>query len=587
VDGSHFHQALTAPGNIHTQGKNIVCMLESLYIRNLALVAELQLDFSPGLNTVSGETGAGKSLIIGAIQLLAGGRASANSIRKGATSCEVTGVFALAQISLSVRQELIALLSQAGLPACEEQRLLLRRVINDNGSRAFVNSAPVTVSFLKELGELLIDIHGPDDNHSLLSPGKQLALLDSFADLDQELRECRELWSQLTQTRLDWQKLKDETLAPEEVQLLSWQLREIKQAALQDGEEEGILARHRIASHAKRLIELARLCSQGLYEGENCLCDQVAPLMRMLRELEQIDGERGAAFVERLEDIAGQLNDLGLDLHQYGESLELDQEELQQLEERLDLLQKLKRKYGPSITDVIACAGRLEQRLLRINGRSEELELLQNRENELRQQHLACCAIIHQKRQKASTRLAREIAGKLLHLGFSRAAFQVGLQNSAPGPSGADSVEFAFAPNVGEETLPLRQIASSGEIARVMLAIKTVLCDADKIPLLVFDEIDANIGGRVAAAVANELLSVGKNHQVFCITHLPRIAAAGKAHFLASKYVQNQRTLAEMRPLEEKSRIEELTRMLGADKNSASARQHACEMLAEAQQSGL
>jgi len=288
-------------------------------------------------------------LIIGAIQLLAGGRASAASIRKGASSCELSGIFALAQVSPLVQQELIALLQEAGLPACEEQRLLLRRVINDKGSRAFVNSAPVTASFLKELGELLFDIHGPNDNHSLLSPGKQLELLDSFADFEHELDDCRQTWSQLEKTRQEFQKLKNETLAPEEAQLLSWQLDEIKQAGLQENEEEEILARHRIASHAKRLIELAGSASQGIQEGENCLCDQVAPIMRMLHELEQIDNEQGQIFVDRLESIANQLNELGLDLQQYGESLDLDQEELQKLDERLDLLQKLKRKYGPGI----------------------------------------------------------------------------------------------------------------------------------------------------------------------------------------------------------------------------------------------
>ncbi|MDD3954609.1 MAG: AAA family ATPase, partial [Lentisphaeria bacterium] len=323
-------------------------MLESLYIRNLALVAELQLDFAAGLNTVSGETGAGKSLIIGAIQLLGGGRASPASIRKGASSCEVSGVFRMDHISSGVQDELLALLVQAGLPSCEEQRLLLRRVINENGSRAFVNSTPVTASFLKELGERLIDIHGPNDNHSLLSPNRQLALLDSFANLDTELQDCRKVWQQLEHTRLAFQKLKDETLAPEEIQLLSFQLREIDQANLQEGEEDEILARHRLASHARRLIELARQCSQGLYESENCLCDQITPFMRLLREIEQIDSDQGQGFVERLEMISGQLNELGQDLNQYGENRDLDQEELQRLEERLDLLQKLKRKYGPT-----------------------------------------------------------------------------------------------------------------------------------------------------------------------------------------------------------------------------------------------
>ncbi|NMA20996.1 MAG: DNA repair protein RecN [Lentisphaerae bacterium] len=557
-------------------------MLESLYIRNLALVAELHLDFSSGLNTVSGETGAGKSLIIGAIQLLAGGRASPASIRKGASSCEVSGIFRLDRISPDVQEELLALLVQAGLPPCEEQRLLLRRVINENGSRAFVNSTPVTASFLKELGERLIDIHGPHDNHSLLSPNRQLALLDSFANLDAELQDCRKIWHQLEQTRQAFRKLKEETLAPEEIQLLSYQLREIEQAHLQEGEEEEVLARHRLISHARRLIELAQQCSQGFNESENCLCDQIASFLRLLREIEQIDSVRGQDFVERLGSISEQLNELGQDLSQYGESLDLDEEELQRIEERLNLLQKLKRKYGPTLADVIACSERLKLRLQRIEGRTQELEQLQNREKELLEQHQKCCDSIRQKRQKAATRLAKEISGKLLHLGFSRAAFQVGLQNAPPSVNGADSVEFSFAPNIGEEMLPLRQIASSGEIARVMLAIKTVLCDADKVPVLVFDEIDANIGGRVASAVASELQAVGKNHQVFCITHLPRIAAAGQTHFLVTKHVENQRTLAEMHPLDEKSRIEELTRMLGADENSQSARQHAGEMLKEA-----
>ncbi len=557
-------------------------MLESLFIQNLALVAELQLDFAQGLNTVSGETGAGKSLIIGAIQLLAGGRASPASIRKGASSCEISGIFRLDRTSFSVQEELQALLGQAGLPPCEEHRLLLRRLISENGSRAFVNSTPVTASFLKELGERLIDIHGPNDNHSLLSPNRQLALLDSFANITQELHDCQKTWNELQQIRMNFQKLKDETLAPEEIQLLSWQLREIEQAALQENEEHEIIARHRLASHARKLIELAKRCSQGLYESENCICDQIAPFLRLLREIEQIDSNQGQGFVERLESIAGQLNELGQDLNQYGEILDLDEEELHRLEERLDLLQKLKRKYGTTIPDVIACAQRLKLRLQRIDGRTQELEQLQKREKECMQQHRNCCDIIHQKRQKAATRMAKEIAGKLLHLGFNRAAFLAGLQNAPPSGNGADSVEFSFAPNVGEEMLPLRQIASSGEIARVMLAIKTVLCDADKVPVLVFDEIDANIGGRVASAVASELQTVSKNHQVFCITHLPRIAAAGQAHFLATKHVENQRTLAEMHPLDENSRIEELTRMLGAAENSQSARQHACEMLKEA-----
>ncbi|MFA6930066.1 MAG: DNA repair protein RecN [Lentisphaeria bacterium] len=559
-------------------------MLESLYIKNFALVAELQLDFATGLNTISGETGAGKSLVIGAIQLLAGGRASPSSIRKGCSTCEVTGIFRLGHAFPALLENLSSRLAQAGLPPCEEQHLFLRRVITENGSRAFVNSAPVTASFLKELGELLIDIHGPNDNHSLLSSSHQLTLLDAFANLDQELQKCHKIWLELEQVRQNLQTLQAETLAPEEIQLLTYQLREIEQAQLQENEEDEILARHRVAAHSKRLIELARLCGQGLLENENCLCDQLAPFLRSLREVAQIDNEKGQDFSKQLETLSEQLRELGQDLNQYADSLNLDEEELQRLEERLGLLQKLKRKYGTTIQDVIACAARLQQRLQRINGRTQDLEQLQTQEKNLSQQHRQSCETLRKSRQATAGKLAEKISGKLLHLGFSQAAFQALLQPCQPGSHGADCVEFSFAPNVGEEMLPLRQIASSGEIARVMLAIKTVLCDADKVPVLVFDEIDANIGGRVAAAVATELQTVGKNHQVFCITHLPRIAAAGQTHFLVSKHVENQRTLAEMHPLDQITRIEELTRMLGSAENSQIARKHACELLEEAQQ---
>lgn len=556
-------------------------MLEALNIQNFALVSELNLEFSLGLNALTGETGAGKSLIIGALQLLVGGRASSSSIRKGASSCEVSGTFRLDRMPPEVQEQLQLLLEKGGVRPSEEQRLLIRRVISENGSRAFVNSSPITASYLRDLGEYLVDIHGPHDSQTLLLPKRQLALLDSFAGIKEELQQCREIYRELQNVRQQRHTLQEENLSAEEVQLFSYQLQEIDGAEIQADEEELLLARHRVVAHSRRLIEVAQQGANALALGENSLQEQLALAIRQIRELAQIDPVAGEPFQVRLENLSNDLGEIASDLENYAGGLEWDEEALQNMEARLELLQHLKRKFGSTLTDVLACAERIRLRLERIQGRQEALATLSAREKELQGQHQAACRQLSKLRQQAAGRLAEDISGKLQHLGFAKAGFAVTLAAASAGPDGADAVEFCFAPNVGEEMQPLRNIASSGEIARVMLAIKAILSNADQVPVLVFDEIDANIGGRVAADVAAELRSLGRQHQVFCITHLPRIAAAGGAHFQVSKHIVEGRTIARMFRIDGEDRVQEIVRMLGDSSSSATACRHARELLAD------
>ena len=555
-------------------------MLESLHIRNLALVASLDQEFTGGLNVITGETGAGKSLIIGALQLLAGGRAHPSLIRRGCTSCEAAAVIAIPGARFpELSAALAAKLDAAGLPPCEEGRLLLRRVITESGSRAYVNSTPVTIGFLKDLGDLLIDIHGPHDNQSLLLSSRQLHLLDTYAQDQPLLEDCQNLHDQLVSIRKQLQQLANDGLNPEQADLLRHQLREIKDAALTPGEDEELIRKYRFAENSRRIIEIASGASQALANADHSLLDQVGDVLRTLRELETLDPDEGPQFPEQLLNVYEQLQTLATNLADYAANVNLQPDDFIALEQRLELVQKLKRKYGPSLIDVFETQARIREQLQRILGRGDLIQTLRQQQSEKTEMLRNACAKLAKARRDAAQPLAQAIQDKLRHLGFNKAAFDIQLTETTPGPNGADIAEFRFAPNVGEDLQPLRNTASSGETARVMLAIKTVLSAADAIPILVFDEIDANVGGRVAGAVAQELRAVAARHQVFSISHLPQIAAAATCHYLVDKSVHDGRTLTSMTRLDHSQRLDELIRMLGADPASTPARQHAEELI--------
>lgn len=554
-------------------------MIETLSIRNLALVKELEIEFSPGFNVVSGETGAGKSLIMGALQMLLGDRTPKSVIRRGAERCEIAAHLSFAGRTASLLPHVDQLLSEAGLPVCEDGMLLLRRVITPSTNRVHVNSTPCTLSVLADLGQMLVDIHGPDNSRSLLRPAYQLELLDNYAGLHDLRRECREAHEELAACRRELEQLQGVCMSAGELELVEFQLKELDEAELKPGEDEELNRRYDVLANSRTLIETAAQCCSALDDGPQSVGNQVADVLRQLHGLEETDPQRTRDFRERLEAVAAQVQDLAADLTGYADSVEVDEEELQATQDRLDLVHRMARKYGGSIESALEYAESLRQRLNEVAGRDDRIADLNQRQRHLADQHATICERLSAARQAVAGTLAEAIGDRLERLGFLRSTFEVQLHAAEPGANGSDRAEFCFSPNPGEDPLPLRRIASSGEIARTMLAVKTVLSAADSIPILVFDEVDANIGGRVANAVADELAALGENHQTLCITHLPQIAATAKRHFRVYKQVSDDRTETRMEPLDEAGREGELMRMLGGDDDSDAARNHARELL--------
>lgn len=555
-------------------------MISYLHIRNLALVSDLEIEFAPGLNTITGETGAGKSLLLDAVQLLIGARAGAAIIRKGEVQCEVTAIFQVRFLPTGLARHIEDLLREADAAACDDGELVIRRVITSTGSRAYVNGSSVTASLLKELGDLLVDIHGPHDHQSLLQPGRQLEILDAYANLTDQAARCAALYHDVVSTQGKLREAEGKSLSMEDMEIIRHQLQEIRQAAPDIEEESHLVSRYRTCCNARQLIDTASACSQGLNRTDGCVTDVLAEFVRRLRDIEEGDAQQGKVFMDRLEGIIEALGELGEDLQAYAESFDLDGSELQELEDRLDLIQKLKRRHGGSVATILEEADRMQAELDAYDDHEREVAALQSEEKRLAEEYRECCRTLTGARMDASSSLAEAIAGKLRRLGFERAEFRVEVTAAEAGPKGDSRVEFCFAPNPGEDMHPLRQIASSGEMARVMLAVKTVLTEADSVPVLIFDEVDANIGGRTAATVAQELLAIGRKHQVISVTHLPQIAAAGCMHLHVSKQVTDGRTQTTLSVLTGSDREYELVRMLGADAGSAAALNHARELLA-------
>jgi DNA repair protein RecN (Recombination protein N) len=540
-------------------------VLTLLRIKNLALVEELEWQMGSGFIAVTGETGAGKSIIIGALQLLLGDRADKLLIRTGADLCTVEAVFSGAEL-----QNLNPQLAEAGIDPCDNDLIVKRTLSSTGTNRQFINGSPTTLSVLKNIGDELVDLHGPHDHQSLLSPETQLSLLDSFARAEEQLTEYRQHYRQLQTLLAEHGALNTaETAREQELDLLRHQVAEIKSANLVAGEEEEIEKRYKLASNSKRLIELASAIANKLSEADDSVLSQLAETQRLLRELEKIDNSIAqyasahAASVVELADIARALS-------AYAEKLDLDPEQLAALEQRVSLFETLKRKYGGSIGEVIAFGERAAERMQEIEGRDAELERLAKEITNLRAKMNRAGEALRKLRTKTAPKLSENIRRNLRDLGFRQSEFEAKLSAlDEPRPSGFDSVELLFSPNPGEPLKPLRAIASSGEISRLMLAIKSALAAHDAIPLLVFDEIDTNVGGEIAHAVGAKMQTLGRDHQVICITHLPQVAANASSHFVVTKDVARGRTFSNLHEISGKARQEEIARMLGGKSESA------------------
>lgn len=539
--------------------------LNLLRIKNVALVEDLEWKLAPGFTAITGETGAGKSIIIGALQLLLGERADKSLIRTGADTCTVEAVFNGDDL-----EKLNARFEDAGVESCDNDLILKRSLAASGVNRQFINGSPTTLGNLKSLGDDLVDLHGPHDHQSLLSPDRQLDLLDAFADAKPARERFAKIYRLLRSIEEEHGALNTAEAAREqELDLLRHQVNEITAAKLDSEEEAEIEARYRRASNSKRLIEIASAAATRLSEADDAILSQLVETQRLLHELETLDPAM-ATTAEVHRTVVIELSEIARELSRYAENLDLDPEQLVALEERVSLFETLKRKYGATIAEIIAFGERAAERIRKIEGRDEELLRLASEIERQRAELKKAGEVLRKLRAKAAPMLSKVVRENLLDLGFKRSEFETQLRDlENPRSSGWDAIELLFSPNPGEPLKPLRAIASSGEISRLMLAIKSGLAAQDSVPLLVFDEIDANVGGEIAHAVGRRMRQLGAEHQVLCITHLPQVAAAASSHFVVTKEVMKGRTFSQLREVSGKARREEVARMLGGQSDEA------------------
>lgn len=574
-------------------------MLLELHIRDFALIDRLDIRFARGLNVLTGETGAGKSIVVDALQTVIGGRARADLVRTGREAACIEAVFELAEDSPAYR-----LLAEMDLlDDADPSLLLLRRDVYGNGrSRCRINGHPVTVAQLAALGELLVDIHGQHDHQSLLRPATQVQLLDAFGgeELLRLRAEFERVWRRLQAARRELAELAaSERERARRIDLLRFQVNEIDAAALQPDEEEKLEAQRRRLAHLERLqAETARVYA-ALYEGGDgapAAADLLADALNTVQSLAQLDPALNEA-ARLLESADVQVREAAALLRRYGEQLETDPAALEQVQARLKLIFDLKRKYGATVADVLAFAEQLRRELAALLDSESHAEELAQEVAALEKEAAALAAALSAGRRRAAAALQQAVAAELegLHLGPGRFVVQLDRQPAddgllveggrwAAGPSGIDRVEYLLSANPGEPPRPLARVASGGELSRVALAIKRVLASVDAVPTLVFDEVDAGIGGRTAQAVAQRLAAIAASRQVICVTHLAQIATMADHHLHIEKTASEEKTTISVQPLSGEARVAEIARML-AGVLTDSTLAHAKELLALAEAS--
>jgi len=574
-------------------------MLAELTIRDFAIIDELHLTLPPTFNVLTGETGAGKSIIVDAVSLLLGGRAPRDVIRTGADRTLIEGIFHLGP---ALQAELDRLLAADGLEGDDPATLTLAREIRREGRNICrVNGRAVTLSALEAIGQRLIDIHGQSDHLSLLRVREHIDFLDRYGGLWPQREELAARVSALRQVRQQLADLmRDERELARRVDLLEYQVQEINAAGLVEGEEEELRAERTRLTNAERLLTLAEAAYKALYsteEGRLGASDLLGEATKALSQLVAIDSSLAEAL-QAAEELSYRLEDVAATVRDYRDTVEYNPRRLAQVEERLSLIHGLKRKYGDSIEEILAFGRRAAEELESITHSEERIEELRAQEVALLQEIGRLGAALSEARSQAAEQLRAEVERELADLSMEGARFAVSIEQRqdaegawVPVPSrvngrrlafdrtGIDRVEFLISPNVGEPVKPLARVASGGETSRLMLALKTVLSLADETPTLIFDEIDAGIGGRAGAVVGRKLWSLTSEHQVLCVTHLPQLAAYGDVHFRVAKAVVGQRTVAGVELLDAEDRIAELAAMLRADRPET--RQSARAMLAE------
>ena len=552
-------------------------MLSELRIRNFALIDRLTVRLGPGLNVLTGETGAGKSIIVGALSLLLGERASADVVRAGEDRASVEGVFDVAG-----REDVARILDERGIDPLEDGLLVLKREVAVEGrNRAWVNGSPTTAAVLGELGSALVDLHGQHEHQTLLRRDEQRAIVDAYASNAVPLARVREAHAAAAALRREIAGLEARRReAAQRADFLRFQADEVEGASLRPGEEDELEDEARRLSHSEELQAISGGLADAVSGGERALLNELGSLRRQVDQLARFDPAQDGAR-ELYETAYYALQELGERMERYAATIEHDPRRLDEIRRRQDLLFRLKSKYGQTLEEVLEVGRRARA----------ELELLENAEWELgglrkklaaaEEELAAAAAELTASRTEALERLSHEVGAVLPELGMGGGAvFRAErIPLPEPGPFGAEEVEFRVALNRGFEPRPLSYVASGGEMSRIMLALKTILARLDSVPTLVFDEVDAGIGGRVALQVGEKMREVAGTHQVFAITHLPQIASRAHVHLLVRKGERDGRTTTEVLPLEADDRVHEVARMLGGDPESAVSLEHARELL--------
>ena len=561
-------------------------MLKELNIKNFAIIDQLRVEFTPGLNAFTGETGAGKSIVVDALNLALGERANADLIRTGCQEAVVEADFELDSRSF---KDVSALLADQGIELRANEDLIVRRVLSSSGkNKVYINGSLANLTALAALGAVLADIHGQHEHQSLLAIERQMEMLDSFGDLDSLREEVAAVYARLMDVRKELAKLETgERDRAQREDILRFQKNEIDAAMLKPGEDLELANMQKVLANSERLAALCTMVDEALYSSDDSVVTMLIKSINGLKDIVEIDKKLSGA-VDLCESARAQIEEATRELSSYSSGMEFDPEQLEQVGDRLDLIHKLKKKYGNTIEEILEFGARAGAELDRMERSIEEIERLKSKIQAIKFGLTDKVNELTKKRGVAAIDLEKKVEAELAHLGMKKTTFTLKITQEPGGdtldghkidPRGADRVEFLISPNPGEEPKPLAKIASGGELSRIMLALKSILVEGDRIPTVVFDEVDAGIGGAIAEEVGKKLKRIAAKRQVFCITHLPQIASMADSHYGVSKSVKKDRTSTEVHLLEQKERVDEIARMLGGKIITEATIKHAEEMM--------
>ena len=562
-------------------------MLSELYISNFALIDDITIKFNKGLNIFTGTTGVGKSLIIGALNFLLGSRVTNDIVRTGKKDVSVSGVFI-------IKNEHIRKKLEEHIDSFDDEEIIIQRNLDQNGrNRCRLNNQPITVPLLKEIGELLVNIHGQHEHESLTKPLNQLIILDGFGKLDTNRGKFTEVYTKAIEKERLIQSLNEHQEARKrQIELYHFEIDEIESACLKPDELDILEQERFILANSERIQNTLSDCTDSLYESDNSIISRLKEISNELSKIKDIDN----SFENPLEvcnQSLFQLEDVAITLSKCVEGHDFDPERLEQIEDRIETIRRLKGKYGETIEDMLSYCKESKSKLEQLLKENEDLGSTEKELEKLRKSVIDSGKKLTQSRAKAGTKLSALVKKELADLGITNGKFDIDISSIAitnteqfnledGSRSGFDHIEFMFSSNPGEELKPLGKIASGGEISRIMLALKRHLASADQTPVLIFDEIDANIGGRMGRIIGEKLRLVSQSHQVICITHLPQIASYSEQHFKVNKFSRNSKTFVTIDILSTKERLEEIAEMIRGTEKTEVTRKQAKEMIDDA-----